>query len=278
MERIDLNDWNETGAGAFGKSYFHKTDPHRMMKLLNPGISSDVMEAEMNVSNNVYNLGIPCPQPGYMVTDGERIGVVFERLIGKKSYARMLGDNPQDVVMLAKEYAELVKELHKTPCDTSKFISAKEMYRIRIETNPFRSEKMKAKALEMLEAVPDAATCIHGDLHFGNMVKAEGKRYFIDLGDFSYGYPLMDLGMFPLLIKFGYLARERFFDEYHCDVEIAEEFFNIFLKEYFGQDTDIERKNEELMPYLGLRMISVETVLEKATPSVLNYLFDEIFG
>ena len=40
---------------------------------------------------------------------------------------------------------------------------------------------------------PTACTCLHGDFHPGNLISGEGGEYWIDLGGFSYGDPLLDI-------------------------------------------------------------------------------------
>jgi len=43
--------------------------------------------------------------------------------------------------------------------------------------------------------IPDATTCVHFDLHGGNVMVCQGKPVVIDMGDFSRGSPLFDLGL-----------------------------------------------------------------------------------
>ena len=70
---IDLNDYVRTGEGANGASYNHKTDPNIMMKLYLRNFDSARTELEM--AKKVYAMGIPTPEPGDLVTDGERMGI-----------------------------------------------------------------------------------------------------------------------------------------------------------------------------------------------------------
>ena len=91
--KIDLNDYVRTGEGANGASFNHKTDPSIMMKLYFRNFEAAALELEL--AQKVYNLGIPTPEPGDLVTDGKQMGIRFRRIEGKKSYSRACGDNPE---------------------------------------------------------------------------------------------------------------------------------------------------------------------------------------
>ena len=49
-------------------------------------------------------------------------------------------------------------------------------------------------ALAFIDRVPDADTCLHGDLHIGNVITDGRRNLWIDLGQFSRGVPEWDLG------------------------------------------------------------------------------------
>src|SRR5574344_854620 len=88
---IDLNDYDHAGEGANGSSYNHKGDSSIMIKLNNKDADVNRVIRELEVSKMVYDLGIPTPEPGEFITDGERYGMRFRRIKGKKSYARACG-------------------------------------------------------------------------------------------------------------------------------------------------------------------------------------------
>lgn len=277
MKKIDLTDWIQTGGGVSSLSYFHMTDPTQMLKFMAKGTSTEEIEHELSNAWNVYNMGIPTPKPGELVTDGERPGLLFERVLGKKSYARATGDSPEQIPVLAREYADMAKTLHNTVCDKSKFPSLKEFYTGMILRNPFRSDSLKEKAINALNSLPDGDTCLHGDLHFGNVITARSGRYFIDLGNFCYGYPLFDMGMMEALLMFCTETHVRFFHEFHCNYDQATLFWEEALKQYFGQDTDVRKKREELHIYASLRIFTIEPEINERIPEALDDYSYSIF-
>lgn len=274
MKKIDLNDWEETGRGAFGITYFHKINPTWMLKFVDSSTPIEEVEQEIKTSQEVYELGIPTPKPGELVTDGARTGMVFERIVGKRSFARAVGEEPQRIKEFAIRYAQLVKQLHSTPCNTAKFKNAKEFNKNIILENQFRSNDVKQFAIEKLQIVPDATTCLHGDLHFGNMILTEDKNYFIDLGDFCYGYPLFDLAMqyiLPVIVD-----DARFERDFHCTKAQATLFWNEFLKIYFGPEKDLSNFTKELEPYVLFRLITAETKVGRRLPPDGEILLQKI--
>lgn len=256
--QIDLNEYVRTGEGANGASYNHKTDPNIMMKLYFHNFEAAQLELEL--AKKVYDMGIPTPEPGDLVTDGKQMGIRFRRIIGKKSYSRACGDDPEHTEEYAREFARMCKQLHATHVDTTQFESVKERYYHMLDINPDFTEDQKAKIRQFIASVPDADTALHGDLQFGNGIFVEEsgvrKQYFIDLGDFSYGYYMFDLGMVYLCCC---LNDEAWTMEVnHMSNATARRFWDAFAREYFGPDADLEQVEKEVRIFAGIKTLMVE--------------------
>ena len=255
---IDLNDYVRTGEGANGASYNHKIDPSLMLKMYFRNFESAQLELEM--AQKVYASGIPTPEPGDLVTDGERMGIRFRRIEGKKSYSRACGDNPDRTEEYACEFAQLCKRLHSTHVDITRFENVKDHLYALLKKNPFFTEVQKQKIHSFIEAAPDGDTAIHGDLQFSNSIFVEknGVRtpYLIDLGDFCYGYPMFDVGMVYLTCK---LNEEEWTQvQYHMSNALAARFWDAFAREYFGADADLTAIEKEVKIYAGLKTLIIE--------------------
>jgi len=273
---IDLNDYERTGEGANGASFNHKTDKNIMMKLYLRNFESARMELEM--AKKVYQLGIPSPEPGDLVTDGERMGIRFRRIEGKKSYSRACGDNPELTEEYAREFAQLCLKLHNTHVDTTLFEDVKDRQYRWLKENPFFTDEEKAKLRAFIAAAPDTDTAVHGDLQFSNgiFVEKDGVRtpYFIDLGDFCYGYPMFDIGMVYLCCK---LNDESWtLEQYHMSNATAARFWDAFAKEYFlspdcpiencGPGADLVEIEKTVRIYAGLKTLLVESCTHRPMP------------
>lgn len=254
--KISLNDYVLSGGGFNGESYDHKTDPSVMLKLYFPGKIQQPLD-EMMLARKVYELGIPSPEPGdYVVTEDGRYGIRFHRIIGKKSYSRATGDNPENVEKYAVEFAQMCKLLHSTHVDISQFENVKDRYMRLLEQNPFFTASEKDKLGKFIADVPNEDTAIHGDLQFSNAIFVDDKKYFIDLGDFCYGNHLFDVGMVYLCCC---LDGEEFIREtFHMSKALAGKFWEYFAPEYFGKDRPLKDIEEEIRPYAGLKTLIIE--------------------
>lgn len=255
---IDLNDYERTGEGANGASYNHKTDKTVMMKLYFRNF--DAAKQELELAQKVYDAGIPTPKPGDLVTDGEKTGIRFRRIDGKKSYSRACGDNPERTEEYAREFAQLCKQLHTIHVDTKLFENVKDRLYKMLEENPFFPDEQKRKIHDFIAAAPEADTAIHGDLQFSNgiFVEKDGVRtpYFIDLGDFCYGYYMFDLGMVYLCCKLNNEAWTM--EQYHMSNATAARFWDAFAREYFGPDANLEEQEKTIRIYAALKVLIIE--------------------
>ena len=256
--RIDLNDYERVGEGANGASYNHKTDPNIMLKVYFRNFEAAAKELEL--AQKVYRMGIPTPEPGDLITDGERMGIRFRRLTGKRSYSRACGDEPERVEEYAREFAQMCKKLHATHVDKTQFESVKDRLYAMLEANPDFTPEQKQKIRDFIASAPEADTAIHGDLQFSNGIFTEEngvrKSYFIDLGDFCYGYPMFDIGMVYLCCCLNDEAWTM--EQYHMSNATAAKFWDFFADEYFGKDADMDEVMKEVRIYAGLKTLIVE--------------------
>lgn len=253
--KIDLADYVHSGEGANGESFNHRTNPDIMMKLYNPGKIQQPLD-EMLMARKVYELGIPSPEPGEYVTDGVRYGLRFRRITGKTSYSRATADNPGKVAQYAAEFAEMCRNLHKVHVDPEEFECVKDRYYRLLAENPFFTSAEKDAIGKFIADAPDTDTAIHGDLQFSNAIFVGKQRYFIDLGDFCYGYKLFDVAMVYLCCC---LSKEDFISEvFHMPKSLSIKFWEHFAPEYFGHDRPLKDINEEIRPYAGLKTLIIE--------------------
>lgn len=263
--RIDLDDYVHSGEGANGESFFHRTDPSVMMKLYNPGKVRQPLD-EMLMARKVFDLGIPTPEPGEYVTDGVRYGLRFRRIPGKVSYSRATGDHPEKVEQYAAEFADMCKKLHQVHVDPSQFENVKDRYYRLLEENPFFDKAQKDAIGRFIADSPDTDTAIHGDLQFSNAIFVGDKRYFIDLGDFCYGYPLFDTGMVYLCCC---ISDAAFIEEFfHMPKPLSVKFWEAFAPAYFGPGRSLKDIEEEIRPYAGLKTLIVERDTQCPMPNM----------
>ncbi len=261
--KIDLKDYIHSGEGANGESFNHRTDPDIMLKLYNEGKITQPLD-EMYMAKKVYDMGIPSPEPGDYVTDGVRYGIRFRRIPGKKSYSRATADDPEHAEHYACEFAQMCKQLHQISVDTTQFESVKDRYYRLLAENPFFTTAEKDAIGKFISDAPDTDKAIHGDLQYSNAIFVGDKRYFIDLGDFCYGYNLFDVAMVYVCCC---LSEEPFIQEvFHMPKSLSTKFWEYFAGEYFGHDRSLKDITEEVRPFAGLKTIIIERDTKRPMP------------
>ena len=256
---IHLDDYAYAGEGACGESYYHRTDEHLMLKLYYQSARYSTAENEYVFSRKAYEAGVPTPRPMDFVTDGNgRFGLLFEKIKNKKSFARAVSEEPQQVEHYARQFAQMCLDLHATILEKSQFPSAKNRYLKMLDENPFFTSIERQWTRNFIKNIPDTYTALHGDLQFGNALLSDSGNYFIDLGDFAYGHPYIDLGKMLLCSCF---ASPDFIKEcFHLETSTAKEFWKFFVQGYFGNDADLESVTKMIRPYAELATLQVEHV------------------
>lgn len=257
---IDINDYELSGGGKLGESYIRHDNPDVLLKLYPPKLEYMGLE-EYEKSRKVFDMGIPCPEPGELVrtTDG-RLGIQFQRIIGKKSYARAVSEHPERLNEYAAQFADLCKMLHSTKPEPGLFPTAKSLNIKGIMANPYLSDDEKKGLERFISTLPDEPTAVHGDLHFGNAIFTEdGRKYLIDLSDFCTGSPLFDIGI--ILLQTCIIPEEMEMELYHMNKTLSKAFWAAFVKEYYNNEKTVDEVVQMVTPYAFLRILVVEPLL-----------------
>ena len=155
------------------------------------------------------------------------------------------------------EFARECKKLHAIPCDTKLFSPTENRFREAITKLKEYSDEEKAKISAFIDSVPKATTCIHGDMHIGNIITNGEKNFWIDLSAFSYGNPLYDVGMLYFVSHTGddELAQKLF----HISAAQMLEVWTYFVPEYFGKEEPLASIDEKVKPFAALLMLMYYT-------------------
>lgn len=296
MEKIDLNGYILTGEGANGVSYVSKTDPDEMIKLYSASFQVDSIYGEYENARNLYSIGVQTPEPGTIVTDGERVGIRFRRIRGKRSYSRMLADEPARTDEFAREMARECKKLHCITPPEGMFPNVKEDYLRMLRADRSMTPVERGRMAEFIKSCPDGAAMLHGDMHFGNLISTlpagaplsdPHEVYFIDLQCSTCGYPLFDLGMMYLIC---HVCDEDFrVHDFHITYDQSSKVWDSFVDEYFFAEDNLAEKffgpgqtpesiTEGIIPYAGIKTILVGYNLDGRIPDIyMDFLRKNLF-
>ena len=252
-QKIELSDYTRSGEGGTAVSYTHKTR-NTLAKLYNPGFEADRAKAEFHTARAVFEMGIPTPEPYRLVTDGERYGAEYELIKGKRSFTRIISEEPERLQEISLTFAEWARRLHATPVPPGRLRSYKEVLIQFYKEKTLVPEAYKQKALAFLETVPDAPTCLHGDLQIGNIITDGDRTLWIDVGEFSHGTPEWDISIMWIMgVRMG---EERANSLFHLTSEQMRAHWNFFLPAYLGTSDPqiLDEYTRRLVPYYAVKV------------------------
>lgn len=266
FQKIDLNDYVQTGEGGTALAYTHKSGKS-LAKLYNPDFDIGKIKEEFWTSRTVFELGISTPEPYRLVTDGKRFGGEYELIQGKRSFSRIISQESERLEELSLEFARMARTLHATKADTSRLKSYKEMVTQFYLGKTFVPEDYRKKVLEFLDKVPDTQTCLHGDLQISNAI-TDGKRtLWIDVGGFGYGAPEWDLALMWNLAHMPDAEKLDFL--FHLPSETMKAHWNIFYSAYLGtkDSQHIEEATRRLSMFAAAKIpYMIETAFHMKVP------------
>ena len=138
---ITLNNYTRSGEGFTANSYF-SNDEDSMMKLYFQGVQLKDIQIEKKKAYESFLLGVPTPMSGDIITHDGSYGITFERIMNKKSFARMLADDNSRSDELAKIMADTTLKLHSIECNTNVFPSEKALFtKAILQFTPFSKEE-----------------------------------------------------------------------------------------------------------------------------------------
>lgn len=253
FERIDLDDYIQTGEGGTALTYNHKDDK-TLAKLFLPSMAADNAIREFRINQVVYESGLPTPKPIRLITDGTRFGAEYELVKNKRSFTRIISQEPEQLVPLSERFAVLAKQIHQTPADTTRLPDMRELVATWIDRLVNIPDDLKARFHRFIDSVPSTPTCLHGDLHIGNIITDGERDLWIDVGDFAYGVPQWDLCMMYYMSQF--ISPERAVSIFHLDNDTLKAHWAAFAPVYYGTDSKdaLDAEGKKLHPFIATKM------------------------
>lgn len=253
IQMINLDDYVQTGEGGTAITYNNKNGK-TLAKLFTPGWAADTAAREFRINQVVYESGLPTPQPIRLITDGTRFGAEYELISPKRSFTRIISQEPEQLQPLSERFARLARQIHEKPADTQRLPDIKEIITTWIDKFDNLPAAFKERFHRFLDLVPSTPTCLHGDLHIGNIITDGQRDLWIDVGDFAYGVPEWDLGMMYYAANF--LSAERADNIFHLDNDTLKAHWTAFAKAYYGTDSQevLNAEVQKLQPFIFIKM------------------------
>jgi uncharacterized protein (TIGR02172 family) len=262
VQVINLDDYIQTGEGGTALTYTHK-DGRSLAKLYKSGFEAERAKAEFLTARTVFELGIPSPEPYRLISDGERTGAEYELIKGKRSYTRIISQEPERLEEISLKFARMARKLHEVKADTTRLRSYKQGIERFYREKNMVPEDYKQRALVFLETVPDTPRCLHGDLHIGNIITDGERDLWIDMGEFAYGAPEWDLALLWTMCH--NMPDDRVQHIFHITHDMMKAHWDIFFPAYLGTSDPqaVDEATKRLLPYYAAKV---------------PYIFDMVFS
>jgi uncharacterized protein (TIGR02172 family) len=180
----------------------HAWGEGQVLKLFQPWADRGMVEYEQRLAQTVIAAGVKAPAVGEIVSQGERLGLVYER-VNAESLLKRLMAHPWQARQYARQMAELHAAMHAARAPDLPPMHERLAWKIR-RAKPL-SEALRQAALTALEKLPQDDAVCHGDFHPDNILVTARGLMVIDWIDATAGHPLGDFARSELLILHGTL-------------------------------------------------------------------------
>lgn len=274
--QIDLSAWKQVGEGFNGQAFISDAYPGKLLKLVHGTLASaEKVEQEFYASKAAFEAGLPVPEVYEIVRNGQDHGYIAERIEDKKSFSRLCADEPERIPEFAARMARFGKELHAHPLSVGPHVPAlKPLLREAVAFAPFLSDAQEGQLQNLVDQMADGTTAVHGDFQPGNLILAQGRPYWIDLGWLCVGDPIMDLThLYKMMMVDSQIPTVQ--DLTHMSPEQMAAFWKAFAVAYTGQD-DVPALEQKLRPYAALDVVRTYFFHPNEHPQFLSFCQERI--
>jgi len=166
-------------------------DNGKVLKLFLPTVPHAWIDKEIEIGRYIQEAQLPVPRVYERAEKNNRIGIIYERIEGP-SLLTELATKPWNVGRYGRLLAKLHVQIHEVqaPADLE---TQREWATGGITVSEKIEEDLKARILQLLDALPDGNILCHGDFHPGNIIITPTGPVIIDWMTVSKGVPSGDV-------------------------------------------------------------------------------------
>ena len=238
--RISVDGCEVIGQGANGKVY--RIDPDTIVKVYyNPDALPDI-HRERELARTAFVLGVPTAIPYDVVRVGEGYGSVFE-LLNAKSFSKLIAADPDGLEGYVRQFVDLMKLIHDT---TVKPGVMPQMRSVALDWADFLRdylpEEKWQKLHDLIAAVPEQLTMLHGDYHTKNVMLQNGEVILIDMDTLCTGHPVFELAsVYNAFVGFSELDESVAMKFQGFSADTCRRIWELVLEMYFDEADDETR-------------------------------------
>ena len=232
--KISIDGCEMIGRGACGECY--RIDDETIIKLYYNNTHVESIEHEKSLAKKAFVMGIPTAISYDIVEANGRKGVVYE-LIKSKTLGELIRADNTKLDEYVKMYADTCKKVHMIHTSDTEIPSFKEVNRADIANVTGITDEERQYLHRFLDLVPEADTCIHGDLNINNIMVQGDECCLIDMGELSTGIPMFDISRILFSMVYANTAIGEYNSFYKMQSSEVSELYEKFFRDYFGCDT-----------------------------------------
>jgi uncharacterized protein (TIGR02172 family) len=232
LRQLSVDGCTEIGHGGVGTVY--RIDDDTIIKVFREGTTLNEVRREITMAKEAFVLGMPTAISFDVVRVGSCYGLVFE-LLRAETLSACIRREPERIDEYACLFARLFRQMHAIEVPPGGNIPSaleREEWAVRHISRYFDTESIDI-LLHIVSLIPHGNRLLHGDLQTKNaMMDANGQLMLIDMGEVSYGHPIIDLAhAYGALIRFIGVDYE---DTLGITREMGSDIFHRMLSHYFG--------------------------------------------
>ena len=250
MEFLDTSNWELLSKRAYSINRYSPDGKWVAKVFLDEDTTTTkALENHRDLARNARRIGINTPEVGDIYDTSEGQALLFQCVHNKKSCARAISEDPDNMEKYMEIMARNMRRLHSTVSDKAVFPSQKLRSIEWANKSTLLNDEDKAFAVKVFEQLEDADTSLLFDMHPGNIIFGDEGEFFIDLGMLSWGSPLFDVADFWNVCHV--MDEDITKDLIHLDRKMLLRCWDVFCWEYYGIDSQAGRDELEakLMPY-----------------------------
>ena len=237
---ISVDGCEVIGQGANGKVY--RIDPDTIVKVYyNPDALPDI-HRERELARTAFVLGVPTAIPYDVVRVGEGYGSVFE-LLNATSFSKLIAADPDGLEGYVRQFVDLMKLIHDT---TVKPGVMPQMRTVALDWADFLRdylpEEKWQKLHDLIAAVPEQLTMLHGDYHTKNVMLQNGEVILIDMDTLCTGHPVFELAsVYNAFVGFSELDESVAMKFQGFSADTCRRIWELVLEMYFDEANEETR-------------------------------------
>ena len=191
LRELSVDGCEIIGRGGFGIVY--RLDPETVVKVYREGVGLDQLQEEKRCATTVFLHDLPTAIAYDTVRVGNSYGNVYE-LLNAVTVGKAVCEDNSLAEDLGRKMGRLIKKIHETEIEPGVLPRISDRFRARIDyiEEHHLSHEDAALLRQVVDAVPEKDTLVHGDFHEGNVMVQNGELLLIDLDSICVGNPIYD--------------------------------------------------------------------------------------